>query len=191
MKLNIWNLTEWDRVIAFDADMLIQYPLDHVFEMFPEVKIAAVPRSPLHPHVSKTGYFKFNGGLLLVQPDVAIFSQLKGAVGKLKDCDMNVEQPFYEKFGKEFLGAVGKLPPIYNCHRMEAAVCGLNNKEMPHDFCGLWAHVFLVLPGLNDSNAFGVDFRVAVTMTLQNDCASAKGAFFPQFRSITRCCAFS
>eukprot|EP00971_Amphidinium_carterae_P047471 934983-Amphidinium_carterae.1 len=95
MKLNIWNLTEWDRVLAFDSDMLMLYPLDHVFELFPDAHLAAAPRSQ-HVQVTKSGYFQFNGGLMLVRPNVAIFKNLKNRAEKLQKCSMNVEQPFYD-----------------------------------------------------------------------------------------------
>eukprot|EP00971_Amphidinium_carterae_P028079 552719-Amphidinium_carterae.1 len=134
MKLNLWNLIEWDRVIAFDTDMLMRYPLDHVFEMFPKLKIAAVPRSPGHVHVTKRGYFNLNGGFLLVQPDVAMFSQLKDRVPQLKKCGVNVEQPFYDSVQSDLLGHVGMLPSIYNCRYTKQDKGFCRNKIPIHVF---------------------------------------------------------
>ncbi len=152
-KLEAWRLTEFERVVVLDADMLVTQNMDELFELelAPGTiaachacrcnpnRIASYPASwtPEHcfytycrgaEHTSepeRTDSY-LNGGFLVVTPDEAVFDDMVRRLGALDDLS---RFPFAEQ---DFLNEVYAdrwvpLPYVYNAL-----------KTLPFQHPGLW-----------------------------------------------------
>ena len=72
-KLNIMRLTQFDKIIFVDADMLLLQNIDHLFS-YPSLS-ATTGGKAAHPE-----YTEFNSGLLVVEPSEEIFEKLMGCI---------------------------------------------------------------------------------------------------------------
>lgn len=68
-KLNIMRLTQFDKIVFVDADMLLLQNIDHLFE-YPSLS-ATTGGKAAHPE-----YTEFNSGLLVVEPSENTFQNL-------------------------------------------------------------------------------------------------------------------
>ena len=64
-KINIWNLTNYQKIIYIDCDALVLENIDHLFEITKGQSFAAVP-DVFPPD-------KFNAGVLVIEPNADIF----------------------------------------------------------------------------------------------------------------------
>jgi alpha-N-acetylglucosamine transferase len=135
-KLAAWRLTEFERIVFMDADMLVTQNMDELFALpLDPGAIAACHACRCNPnHIasypatwtpSNCAYTYwdaadahgvdpyFNGGLLVLSPDEAVFSELVGTLGAVSDLS---RYPFAEQ---DFLNEYyhqrwTQLPYIYN-----------------------------------------------------------------------------
>jgi len=150
-KLLIFNLTEFDKLIWLDADLLILENLDHLFER--DIKdIAAAPESQPPD--------RFNTGLMVVKPSTRLFNALMKAAKKIPSYDGS-DQGFLNLFFKNwyFRSAEHRLSFSYNVLQSLAWSYGpgwdLVHKQgikVLH-FCGdasmkPWSYTMNVTPGL-------------------------------------------
>lgn len=68
-KLNIMQLTQFDKVLFVDADMLVLKNLDHLFE-YPSISATTGGKSA-HPE-----WHEFNSGLMVIEPNTNEFQKL-------------------------------------------------------------------------------------------------------------------
>ena len=68
-KLNIFNLTEYEKIVYIDTDMLITENIDHLFD-YPAFTAASN-----EPFI-KDELSKFNSGVLVVEPDIEDYNNL-------------------------------------------------------------------------------------------------------------------
>ncbi|SEQ81724.1 glycosyltransferase family 8 protein [Microlunatus flavus] len=137
-KLAVWSLTEFDRLVVLDADMLAVQNMDELFdlELAPGQvaachacrcnpnKIATYPASwtPQHcaythveagePSVAEADPY-VNGGTLVLQPDRAVYEELLRELAAVQDLGRYVfaEQDF---LNEHFRGRWVVLPYVYN-----------------------------------------------------------------------------
>jgi glycogenin glucosyltransferase len=72
-KLNIMRLTQFDKIVFVDADMLLLQNIDHLFS-YPSLS-ATTGGKAAHPE-----YTEFNSGLLVVEPSEKVFAELMGCI---------------------------------------------------------------------------------------------------------------
>lgn len=68
-KLQIFSLTEYDKCIYLDADMIVQKNIDHLFER-PSLSAVAAGRC-IFPQ-----WTKLNSGLLVFKPDLNVYDEI-------------------------------------------------------------------------------------------------------------------
>lgn len=72
-KLNIMRLTQFDKIIFVDADMLVLQNIDHLFS-YPSLS-ATTGGKAAHPE-----YTEFNSGLMVIEPSENVFAELMGCI---------------------------------------------------------------------------------------------------------------
>lgn len=151
-KLGAWGLTEFDRLVVLDADMLVVAPMDELFDVeLPDGGIAACHACRCNPnriasypaswkpencfythcrggdHVSEPGVEDyFNGGFLVIEPDAAVHEALMARLAVLDDLTAYqfAEQDFLNEV---FEGRWRQMPYVYNAL-----------KTLPHQHPQLW-----------------------------------------------------
>ena len=138
-KLNVWRLTEFERLVVLDADMLVVRPMDELFEVELDGdqvaachacrcnpnRIASYPASwtpanCFYTHLCdgdadtvdpRDAYF--NGGTLVLRPDQEVFEELLAELGAIDDLTRYVfaEQDF---LNEHYRGRWVALPYVYN-----------------------------------------------------------------------------
>ena len=73
-KLHVWNMTEYDRIIYLDSDVLVVQPIDRMFDC--GTFCAAFRHSDL-----------FNAGIIVVQPNRTIFNDMIKKINLLDSYD--------------------------------------------------------------------------------------------------------
>lgn len=72
-KLLAWNLTQYTRVVVFDADVLYRRPVDELFLFKPDCTFAAARDDGF---VTRDDEHMFNSGLLVLRPSVEFLDEL-------------------------------------------------------------------------------------------------------------------
>lgn len=139
-KIRVWNMTEYERVIMLDYDLVILDNFDELFDT--ETLIAGVPmlhveekvvfweepqvgdhlESVWHGLVKKTslprpGWTGLNSGVLFLRPDTETFSDLIHAASKLTERPCCPTQEFIFRFF-EVRGGYTRLSAIYNLRKV-------------------------------------------------------------------------
>ena len=139
-KLGVWRLTEFERLVVLDADMLVTQDMDELFDLaLDDDEIAACHACRCNPNRIATypaswtpagcayTYLAgadpasevevsdpyFNGGILVIRPDQAVFDALVGELAAVDDLSRYVfaEQDF---LNEHFRGRWVALPYVYN-----------------------------------------------------------------------------
>ncbi|MBG6190129.1 alpha-N-acetylglucosamine transferase [Arthrobacter sp. CAN_A212] len=139
-KLAVWGLTEFERVVFLDADMLVTQNMDELFSLeLADGAIAACHACRCNPnriasyppswtpetcfythcggrdHVTEPGATDnyLNGGFLLLSPDEAVFADMVGRLAAVDDLSRFpfAEQDFLNEF---FRDRWRPLPYVYN-----------------------------------------------------------------------------
>ena len=139
-KLAVWRLTEFERLVVLDADMLVTQDMDELFSLelgddqiaachacrcnpnrIPSYPASWTPEHCFYTHVTHErqigqdagadGYF--NGGILVLRPDVRVFGELLAALAAIDDL---TRYPFAEQdfLNERFHGRWRALPYVYN-----------------------------------------------------------------------------
>ena len=107
-KLNLWNLTDYDRVLYIDADCMVVQNIDELFDL--DIPFAASP--DIFPPD------KFNAGVMLVRPNEAVYRSMLQSIGVLKSYDGGdtgfLNSYFHDWYQSDY-GA--RLPFGYNAQR--------------------------------------------------------------------------
>jgi len=138
-KLAAWQLTDYERVVFLDADMLVTQNMDELFALpLPEGAIAACHACRCNPnriasypaswtpqscfythcrgldHTSEPGVDDYlNGGFLVLTPDEAVFERMVRQLAEVDDLSRYVfaEQDFLNEF---YEGRWVPMPYVYN-----------------------------------------------------------------------------
>ena len=133
-KLAVWNLTEFDRVVFLDADMLVVRPMDELFSIdLPPGGIAACHACRCNPNMiadypadwtpERCAYTHrpvdgprdhyLNGGLLVLEPDASVFADMVQRLSALDDLSRYpfAEQDFLNEYYRD---RWRPLPYVYN-----------------------------------------------------------------------------
>ena len=139
-KLAVWALTEFERLVVLDADMLVTQNMDELFDVpLADDEIAAchacrcnpnriasypaswTPAGCAYTYQSRTGATLparlpepyFNGGTLVLRPDQRVFDALVSELAGVEDLSRYVfaEQDF---LNEHFRGRWHPLPYVYN-----------------------------------------------------------------------------
>ncbi|GAA3549781.1 glycosyltransferase [Microlunatus spumicola] len=139
-KLGVWRLTEFERLVVLDADMLVTRNMDELFDLaLDDDEIAAchacrcnpnriasypdswTPGGCAYTYLAGAGPEPevevpdpyFNGGILVIRPDLAIFDALLGELAAVEDLSRYVfaEQDFLNEHFRDRWVA---LPYVYN-----------------------------------------------------------------------------
>ncbi|RFA13901.1 glycosyl transferase [Subtercola boreus] len=152
-KLAVWGLTEFERVVFLDADMLVTQNMDELFSLdLPDGAIAACHACRCNPnriasyppdwmpatcfytycrggdHVTEPGATDnyLNGGFLVLSPDGAVFAEMLDRLAIIDDLSRYpfAEQDFLNEF---YSGRWRPLPYVYNAL-----------KTLPHQHPSVW-----------------------------------------------------
>ena len=149
-KLAVWRLTEFDRVVFLDADMLLIQDMDELFDLgLAEDQIAACHACRCNPNkiASYPASWRpencfytqlesqtmpdeaddyLNGGLLVLRPDQAVYDELMVELATVTDLS---RYPFAEQdfLNEHFRGRWQPLPYVYNAL-----------KTLPFQHPGIW-----------------------------------------------------
>jgi len=112
-KLNMWNLTQFDKIVYLDADMVVMHNIDELFEK---------------PNMSSTNsggviykdWKQLNSGLIVLEPSEAVFNDMKSQVGTIEKEKGKGDQAFIHQYYPDWPDKKElHLPHIYNlfdCH---------------------------------------------------------------------------
>jgi len=110
-KLNLWSLTDYERLIYIDADCIVKSSLSELFTM--DLGTAAFAAAPdIFPPDC------FNAGVLVVRPDLAVFNDLVSKIELLETYDGG-DTGFLNAYYNTWytLGSENKLDFSYNAQR--------------------------------------------------------------------------
>lgn len=112
-KLNIWKLTDYDRLVYLDSDMLVLKNIDNLFNLYPELSINQIIAS------SDSGWPDiFNSGLFIIKPDLETFNKLIDFYNNYSSFDGADQGLLNEYFNLKSLENNSKwyrLDFVYNC----------------------------------------------------------------------------
>lgn len=132
LKLWLWQLTSFERLVYVDPDVLLRRSLDGLFAM---PLAGAIAASPDDGFTAARSPRQFNSGLLVLQPDLAVFESLVGAwrAQRLPSFDGGDQGFLWSFFGNT---SIMSLPRRYNTlKRREYAAGGvaeLNTSDALH-----------------------------------------------------------
>lgn len=107
-KLNIWNLTQFKKVVYLDADVLLLENIDELFSI--ESTFAAAP--DIFPPD------KFNAGVMVIEPNATIFEEMVSLIGVLPSHDGGDTGFLNSYFSSWYTGrAESRLSFGYNAQR--------------------------------------------------------------------------
>ena len=103
-KLRIWSMTEYDRIVYLDSDILVTGSVE---ELLDRPRFAAAPCT--------TPADTFNGGVLVLDPDLEVYQDMLSKVGKIPSHDGS-DQGFLNTYYSDwFTGpAEHRLPIKFN-----------------------------------------------------------------------------
>jgi len=90
-KLNMWSLTQFDKIVYLDADMIVMHNIDELFEK---------------PNMSSTNaggelhkdWKQLNSGLIVLEPSQSIFNDMKSKVGVIEKEKGKGDQAFIHQY---------------------------------------------------------------------------------------------
>ena len=133
-KLRVWEMTEYDRIVVLDNDLLVLYNFDELFSS--AAKLAGVPmlfrdekimfwEAPgegssnfTKAHNLHINWSGMNGGVMVIQPNMDTFKALVGAAERLSERTCCPTQEFIFRFF-ESTGDYQRLSPIYNFRKLQ------------------------------------------------------------------------
>jgi len=103
-KLNIWNQTQFDKLVYLDADCIAIEPIDELFD-FPPISAIKDP-----------SYGGLSGGVLVLKPDKELFDDMLDNINH-KDYDNSYsDQSFLNWYTKKH-NLFNEIPLQYNVHQ--------------------------------------------------------------------------
>jgi len=107
-KLNMWNMTQYDKVVYLDADMVVLHNIDELFE---KKNMSAVNAGGW----IKKDWLQLNSGLLVLEPNSLVFENMKSKVGHIEKEKGKGDQAFLHQYYHDWPSKTElHLPHIYN-----------------------------------------------------------------------------
>jgi len=112
-KLNMWNLTQFEKIVYLDADMIVMHNIDELFNK---------------PNLSSTNaggaiykdWKQLNSGLIVLEPSQSVFNDMKNQVGTIEKEKGKGDQAFIHQYYSDWPERKElHLPHVYNvfdCH---------------------------------------------------------------------------
>lgn len=98
-KLDIFNQTQFDKIVFLDADMLI---VENIDELFQKPHMSAVNAGGmLAEYADWTG---LNSGLMVIEPSHELYRDMLGKVGKIEHVAKGGDQDFLQAYYPEWVG---------------------------------------------------------------------------------------
>jgi len=114
-KLNMWSLTQFDKIVYLDADMVVLHNID---ELFLKPNLSSTNSGGWLP--GKKDWKQLNSGLIVLEPSKAIFEDMKSQVGHIEKEKGKGDQAFIHQYYSDWPDKTElHLPHIYNvfdCH---------------------------------------------------------------------------
>ena len=103
VKMRLWQLTDYERVVFIDADALVLKNCDRLFD-YPE--FCAAP----NVYESLEDFHRLNSGVFTAQPNMATFDRMMAVLDRPDAFWRRTDQTFLEAFFPDWHG----LPVFYN-----------------------------------------------------------------------------
>jgi len=135
-KIHLWN-QDFDKIIYFDADVLVIKNIDHLFEIEADFAAGSSFQTILDAKTgkpTKAGWRGdyFNSGVMILKPDKKIFEELI----IMKDTVETPKDPSDQGLLNHcFAGKWHRLKPIYNFTRRVFDVAPYKWKELRNEIC--------------------------------------------------------
>ena len=108
-KLQIWGLTQFEKIVFLDSDMLILRNIDHLFECLP---FSAVPAG--YSSCLREDWLYLNSGLMVIEPDLKVEKELLDlAPGVIKEFRDNGQTVGDQDVIKRYCVGWNKKPELH------------------------------------------------------------------------------
>lgn len=109
-KLNMWSLTQFDKIVYLDADMVILHNIDELFE---KKNMSSTNSGGWLP--DKKDWKEMNSGMIVLEPSTTIFEHMKSQVGLIEKELGKGDQAFLHQYYHDWHEKTDlHLPHIYN-----------------------------------------------------------------------------
>ncbi len=107
-KLNMWSMTQFDKIVYLDADMIVMHNIDELFDK---------------PNLSSTNaggalhkdWKQLNSGLIVLEPSRSVFEHMRSQVGVIEKEKGKGDQAFIHQYYSDWPDKKElHLPHIYN-----------------------------------------------------------------------------
>ncbi len=107
-KLNMWSLTQFDKIVYLDADMVVMHNID---ELFTKPNLSSTNAGgALHKD-----WKQLNSGLIVLEPSQSIFNHMKSQVGVIEKEKGKGDQAFIHQYYSDWPDKKElHLPHVYN-----------------------------------------------------------------------------
>lgn len=96
-KLAIFGLTQFDKIVYLDADMLVLRNIDDLFE---KPHMSAVKIRGKLPELST--WNQLNSGLLVVEPSVQVFNDMLSKIGAIEKVEASSDEDFLNAYYEDW-----------------------------------------------------------------------------------------
>lgn len=103
VKLRLWQLEEYERIVFIDADALVLHNIDRLFD-YPE--FSAAP----NVYESLSDFHRLNSGVFVANPSAATYADMMAALDKPDAFWRRTDQTFLQTYFPDWHG----LPVFYN-----------------------------------------------------------------------------
>lgn len=109
-KLNMWSLTQFDKIVYLDADMIILHNIDELFE---KKNMSSTNSGGWLP--DKNNWKEMNSGMIVLEPSATLFEHMKSKVGLIEKEVGKGDQAFLHQYYHDWHEKTDlHLPHIYN-----------------------------------------------------------------------------
>jgi alpha-N-acetylglucosamine transferase len=109
-KLNMWSLTQFEKIVYLDADMIVLHNIDELFE---KKNMSSTNSGGWLP--DKKDWKEMNSGLIVLEPSTTLFEHMKSQVGQIEKEQGKGDQAFLHQYYHDWAEKKDlHLPHIYN-----------------------------------------------------------------------------
>jgi len=109
-KLNMWSLTQFEKIVYLDADMIVLHNIDELFE---KKNMSSTNSGGWLP--DKKDWKEMNSGMIVLEPSTTLFEHMKSQVGLIEKEQGKGDQAFLHQYYNDWHEKKElHLPHIYN-----------------------------------------------------------------------------